>query len=466
MLRLTKRQPDFWDELLPAEVRRLSAELTAVDEVLDDERFLAPFVARFPSKRGRQTIPMETYLRLMYLKVRYGFGYESLVAEVSDSVSWRRFCRISLSERVPDASTLIKLTNGPCRGLAEEVHTALVQKLAEKKVLKGSKLRVDTTVVEADIHYPTDADLLADGVRVVTRTTRQLQRQLQQESQSAGKPFKDVGRTVKKGLLTLGKGLKAKVGDKSTTRAGITAQILAIAEDVVRRATTIRAKVVRGLAGTAVPEGVHRRVGQLGTWLERTERIIEQTKQVLDGNVYVKDRLVSLFDTDARPIRKGQLKVAGGTQFGYKAVVADDEAGFVTDVHVVSGNPQDSTLLVGAVQRHRDRVHRVPTAVAADRGMTSAANDVALADLGVAYRSLPRQGSLTPLQRDTEHQPWFRQLQRFRAGGEARISLLKRKYGWRRSRLRGLSGVQTWLGWGVIAHNLTKYARLQLVTAA
>ncbi len=464
MLRLTKRQPDFWDELLPADVRRQSAELTTVDDLLDDERFLAPFVTRFPSKRGRQTIPMETYLRLMYLKVRYGFGYESLVAEVSDSVSWRRFCRVSLSERVPDASTLIKLTNGPCRGLAEEVHTALVQKLAEKKVLKGRKLRVDTTVVEADIHYPTDADLLADGVRVLTRTTRQLQ----QENQSSGKPFKDVGRTVKKGLLTLGKGLKAKGGDTSTTRASVTADILGIAEDVVRRATRIRAKVAQGVATTerAVPDGVHRRLRQLGTWLERTERIIEQTKQVLGGNVHVKNRLVSLFDPDARPIRKGQLKVAGGTQFGYKAVVADDEAGFVTDVHVVSGNPEDRTLLVAAVQRHCGRVHQVPRAVAADRGMTSAANDVALADLGVTYRSLPRQGSLTPLERDKEHQPWFRQLQRFRAGGEARISLLKRKYGWRRSRLRGLAGVQTWLNWGVIAHNLTKYARLQLVTAA
>lgn len=464
MLRLTKRQPDFWDELLPAEVRRLSAELTAVDEVLEDERFLAPFVARFPSKRGRQTIPMETYLRLMYLKVRYGFGYESLVAEVSDSVSWRRFCRISLSERVPDASTLIKLTNGPCRGLADEVHSALVQKLAEKKVLKGRKLRVDTTVVEADIHYPTDADLLADGVRVVTRTARQLQR----DSHSVDRPFKDVSRAVKKGLATLGKGLKAKGGDKRTTRASVTAQILSIAEDVVDRAKRVRATLAGRLeeVNGAVPGRVRRRLAQLGTWLERTERVIEQTRQVLGGNPYVKNRLVSLFDPDARPIRKGQLKIAGGTQFGFKVVVADDEAGFVTDVQVVSGNPEDCTLLVAAVTRHRDRVGVVPRAVAGDRGMSSAANDAALANLGVTHRSLPKQGMLSPMERAREHARWFRHLQRFRAGGEARISLLKRKYGWRRSRLRGLAGVQTWVGWGAIAHNLTRYARFQTVALA
>ncbi|HLG72336.1 MAG TPA: ISNCY family transposase [Chloroflexota bacterium] len=457
---MTKRQPDFWDELLPAEVRRLSAELTAVDELLDDERFLAPFVPRFPSKRGRQTIPMETYLRLMYLKVRYGLGYESVVAEVTDSVSWRLFCRISLSERVPDASTLIKLTNGPCRGLAEEVHTALVQKLAEKEVLKGRKLRVDTTVVEADIHYPTDADLLADGIRVVTRTTRQLQA----ASQTPGKGFKDVGRAVKRGLLTLGKGLKAKGGNKSTTRASVTTAILSLAEDVVRRAKAVRASVEA--ADQAVPRAIRRRLEQLGTWLGRTERVIEQTKQVLAGDAHVKNRLVSLFDPDARPIRKGKLNVAGGTEFGYKVLVADDDRGFVTDYQVTSGNPEDGKLLVGAIERHRERLGQVPAAVAVDRGMASAANDTALARLGVTHRSLPKQGPLTPAEREKEHRRWFRQLQRFRAGGEARISVLKRKYGWRRSRLRGLAGVQTWVGWGTITHNLTKYARLQTAPAA
>ena len=81
-------------------------ELRVVDAVLDDQRFLEPFRGRFSARRGRYTIPMETYLRMMYLKTKYQLGYESLVEEVTDSVSWRRFCRISLSGRVPDASTL------------------------------------------------------------------------------------------------------------------------------------------------------------------------------------------------------------------------------------------------------------------------------------------------------------------------------------------------------------------------
>ena len=190
-------------------------ELRVVDAVLDDQRFLEPFRGRFSARRGRYTIPMETYLRMMYLKTKYQLGYESLVEEVTDSVSWRRFCRISLSGRVPDASTLIKLTNGPCQGLADEVHDALVRELAKKKVLRGRKVRVDTTVVEADIHYPTDADLLADGVRVVTRTVRKLQ----QAGIATSVRFRNVTRSVRKRLLRLAKGLKQTQLKKRVARA-------------------------------------------------------------------------------------------------------------------------------------------------------------------------------------------------------------------------------------------------------
>jgi IS5 family transposase len=464
MLRLTTEQRDFWDYLLPEEARRMSPELEKVDAILDDESFLAPFRERFPAKRGRYTIPMETYLRLMYLKVRYGLGYESLMAEVNDSVSWRRFCRISLSGRVPDASTLIKLTNGPCRGLAEEVHTALVQQLTRKKVLRGRKVRVDTTVVEADIHYPTDAQLLADGVRVVTRAVGRLQK----VALAGATAFRDVGRSIKRRLQRLGKGLKQPEGQKQATRATVTAEVLTIAEGVVRRAQAVRQRVVQEIQQQPAPlrEKAERELSRLDTWLERTQRVMEQTREVLRGNVHLPNRLVSLFDPEARPIRKGKLKVAGGTEFGYKVVVAEEERGFITHYQVASGNPEDSTLLVPAVEGQQQQVGRVPRAVATDRGMASAANERKLTELGVKRCSLPKTGKKSPEERAKEAAPWFRRLQRFRAGGEARISLLKRKYGWRRSLLRGSEGVKTWAGWGIITHNLTRYARLSTPAAA
>jgi transposase, IS5 family len=179
----------------------------------------------------------------------------------------------------------------------------------------------------------------------------------------------------------------------------------------------------------------------------------------------VKNRLVSLFDPDARPIRKGRVKVPGGTEFGYKVVEADDERGFVTDYEVTRGNPEDSTLLVSAVKRHIERVGQPPQRIAVDRGMASSKADGALADLGVAFRCLPKRGKRTEAEREREHCGWFRRLHAFRAGGEARISVLKRKYGWRRSRARGIDRVQTWVGWGVVTHNLTKYARSEAAKA-
>jgi IS5 family transposase len=462
MLRLTTPQHDFWDQLLPAEARLMSPELQAVDAIFDDERFLAPFGTRFRSRRGRLTIPMETYLRLMYLKKRYELGYESLVAEVTDSVSWRRFCRISLSGTVPDASTLIKLTNGPCQGLVAEIHDGLVKKLAEQKVLRARKLRVDTTVVEANIHYPTDADLLADGVRVITRTIRQLK---QAGVEAVGK-FRNVSRSVQKQLVRLAKGLKQGEDQRQATRAEVTAQVFEITQKMVKRAEAVRERVAQVVAeqGEKVRPIVKRRLEQLTTWLERTKRVIEQTQQVLGGDVHVKNRLVSLFDPDARPIKKGRLKVAGGTEFGYKVSVADEERGFVTDYEVTSGNPEDSTLLVPAVQRHIDRVGKAPQRIAVDRGMASAKADQALEKMGIKFRCLPKTGKRTEAERAKEHSGWFRRLHAFRAGGEARISVLKRKYGWRRSQPRGIDRVKTWVGWGAVAHNLTKYARMQAVS--
>jgi len=103
-------QESLWESLLPDEVRRLSEELSRVDGLLDDSAFFVPFVPLFDPRMGRPSPPMETYLRLMFLKFRYRLGYESLCREVSDSIMWRRFCRIPLDGVVPHPTTLMKLT--------------------------------------------------------------------------------------------------------------------------------------------------------------------------------------------------------------------------------------------------------------------------------------------------------------------------------------------------------------------
>jgi len=176
MLRLRDGQGTVWEELLPPEVRLLSPELAAVDALLDDERFLAPFVERFACAIGRPTIPIETYLRLMYLKHRYGLGYETVCKEVADSISWRRFCRIRLEGRVPHPTTLAKLTRRFGPEVVEQLNQALLRAAVERKVLRSRRLRVDTTVVEADVRGPTDSGLCAHAVSRLRRAATRVKR--------------------------------------------------------------------------------------------------------------------------------------------------------------------------------------------------------------------------------------------------------------------------------------------------
>jgi IS5 family transposase len=153
MLRLRDGQVGLLDAMLPAEARTLSMELGAVDALLDDDRFLAPFSCRMASRVGRPTIPIETYLRLMYLKHHYSLGYETLVKEVADSLSWRRFCRLDLSDEVPHSTTLLKLINRLGAELVEELNRQALRAAVERKLLRGRRLRVDCTVMEADVRY-------------------------------------------------------------------------------------------------------------------------------------------------------------------------------------------------------------------------------------------------------------------------------------------------------------------------
>src|SRR6266567_9295916 len=129
----------LWEAMLPAELRELPPELARVDAVLDDDRFLAPFRVRLTARIGRPTIPIESYLRLMFLKYRYGMGYETLCKEVADSFTWRRFCRIGLDGRVPDPSTLMKLTKRLGPELVEELNAEPLSLAVERRVLRSRR---------------------------------------------------------------------------------------------------------------------------------------------------------------------------------------------------------------------------------------------------------------------------------------------------------------------------------------
>ncbi len=447
-------QISLWESVLPGELFQLNEELQTVDRLLDDERLMAPFMERFHTRVGRPTIPIEVYLRLMYLKYRYGLGYETLVKEVGDSFMWRTFCRLSLDDRVPDPSTLIKLRKRFGEGIIEELNRLLLKKVAEEKLLRSKKLRVDTTVVEADIAYPTDAGLLADGVRVLTRTVKKIKSM----GSAARVEFHHRTRTIKKRLLEIGKILRRRTGKNREEVDKVTRKIIRVAGEVVSSARRVY-RSLQGQVGKISDQEKLLRLGQrLKEQLGLVERVIAQARQVVSGNRHIPERLVSIFDPGARPIRKGKLKAP--TEFGRKVVVGETGDCIITAYRVLEGNPSDSDLLVPTVEEHVAIVGRQPEAVAADRGCSSSPNEGALAQLGVKRISLPQRGRKSKERRAYERQPWFRRLQRWRAGGEATISLLKRKFGLRRSLYRGTPGTKQWVGLAIFSYNLRRLAQL------
>lgn len=456
MLVVKVPQQGLLETLLPPEVLELNKELAIVDMILDDNRFIEPFLVNFKTTTGRPTTSVESYLRLMYLKYRYQMGYETLVKEVSDSIKWRRFCHIPLEQKVPHYTTLIKLTHLYGAETIAELNQLLVQKAAEEKIIRGRKLRVDTTVVPSDIHYPTDASLLSDGIRVITRTVKQLKK----AGAAVRTEFHNRQRSAKRKILSITKVLKRRTGQAYNEVRKITGQIMSTAQGVIAEGNKVLKNTRHYLwrQGDNASARVKKLTQKLEKNLSLTEQIIQQTTQVQEGDPHIKDRIVSLFDTNARPIRKGKLN--NPTEFGRKVLIQDTEEHVITHYEVCHGNPSDDSLLPGAVDKHIQNVGRVPKAVATDRGFGSAKNEKALKDRGVKLCSLPRKGKINAERKQFQSQPWFRRLQRWRAGGEAIISLLKRKFGLDLCRFRREDGTETWVGYGILAYNLKQIATL------
>jgi len=457
LLRTLNAQPTLWETILPQACLGLPAELEAVDRLLDDPSFFEPFQAHFHAVLGRPSVPIESYLRLMFLKYRYRLGFEPLCREVTDSISWQRFCRIPLGVAVPHPTTLMKITTRCGSSAVEGLNEALLARAVAAKVLKTNRLRADTTVVPADVAYPTDSGLLAKGVAKMAKAVERL------KAGGLAPRIKTRDRTalVRRHARSIGANLRRRTEEAKDEVMAINARLARIAAEAVgeaRRVATNARRRLRELGGAAPP-----RLGALARDLEvtahRVAQITRQTRQRLAGTVPDgSTRVVSLHDPDARPIRKGRL--GKPVEFGYKAQVVDNEDGIVVDHNVEMGNPADAPMLAPAVERVTRRAKTVPQAVTADRGYGEAAVEEALDDLGVGQVVLPTKGRPSAARRKIEDQEDFQDLVRWRTGSEGRISCLKRDFGWSRTRIDGLEGARTWCGHGVFNHNLVKIAAL------
>ncbi len=461
MLRTVNVQPTLWDAILPAELLMLPAELARVDALLDDVVFFVPFAHYFDARIGRPSIPIETYLRLMFLKFRYRLGYESLCREVSDSICWQRFCRIPLGTRVPHPTTLMKITTRCGDAAVAGLNEALLAKAAAVKLLRTDKVRADTTVVEADVAYPTDSGLLAKAIGTMARTIERVKgaggatrTRARDRRRSAGRRARSIASKLRL------RGEQQRDQAQATVRR-ITGELAGIAEQAMRDATAVVHNAKRVLRrATGQRKGrLRRAINDLDTIVRRAERVVAQARGRLAGVMPESaNRLVSLHDVDARPIRKGRL--GKPVEFGYKAQIVDNADGVILDHTVETGNPADAPQLVPAIERISRRAGRPPHAVTADRGYGQASVERDLHELGVRAVAIPRKSKPGPARREFEHRRAFREKVKWRTGSEGRINHLKRSYGWNRTELTGIHGARTWCGHGVFAHNLVKIGTL------
>jgi IS5 family transposase len=455
MIDLRQEQRQLWEGFFAAEASLWEPWMKQIDPLLEDEELLdlvhAALGKRHPQsrKRGRRQAPAEVVLRLLALKHVRNWSYDVLEREVRANVVYRKFTRIEAG-KVPDAKSLARQCRALPPEVIEEIHQRLVAMAQEKKVVRGRKLRVDTTVVETNIHYPTDSSLLADGVRVLTRS-------MQKITALAGK----AGTALRNRLR--GAGRQAMQIARTSRNKG--AQVQEQLQRGYRKLLTITRKVVNQAQrfGQEIAAGVKRARGQqkvlqglrrkLETTVPLVKQVIRQTRaRVFRGNPHAPDKLLSLFEPQTEVIRKG--KASRPNEFGKMIKIQETENQIITSYRVYPQRPSDSDLLVESIEAHQQRLGRVPELTAADPGFYSAANERAALARGVKWVSIPSRSTKSPVRKQHQKQRWFKKGQKWRTGCEGRISVLKRRHGLNRSRYRGEDGMQRWVGLGVIADTL------------
>ena len=273
--------------------------------------------------------------------------------------------------------------------------------------------------------------------------------------------FRDRTRSVRRRAHQVAAWLRRRSGEAKDEVLVLTGELATIAEESIKDAQVVAINARRALH--RADEGASGKASALVTELERTisvlEQIVAQTRTRLAGEVpNGATRIVSLRDTDARPIAKGRL--GRPVEFGYKAQVTDNADGIVLDHNVETGNPPDAPMLGAAIGRIATRLSKVPRSATADRGYGEAKVEAELHALGVQHVAIPRKGRPSAQRQAVESSRRFRKLVKWRTGSEGRISHLKHSWGWERTMLDGIDGTRSWCGWGVLAHNATKIAVL------
>jgi IS5 family transposase len=434
------------------------AVLDQMDRLLeDDPLFLAvkaDLARRHPYTltRGRHSTPVEVILRMLVVKHLYNWSYEETERFVSDSITLRQFCRLYL-QRMPDDTTLIKWA-----GLIqpETLHRLLEHVVAiahRLKVTRGRKLRTDGTVVETNIHHPTDSGLLVDGVRVLSRILQRARQVIASAAGTSGQVAKKMFRNRLRSARSVAREISraTRRGTEETAERCRRAyqKLVSVTQASVKQAQQVVA---------LLQEAATREAQELSKQLEHFIPLVEQSVQqavrrVIKGEkVPASEKIVSIFEPHTDIIRRG--KKGRPVEFGHKVWLDEVDGGIVTDYRVLEGNPNDQSQWEPSLRRHQTLFHRPPDQASGDRGLYSPQNEALGKRMGVRRLILPKPGYRSSARKQLEQQRWFRRGRRYHQGIEGRISVLKRRHGLDRCLYHGDEGFQRWVGWGIIAHDL------------
>jgi len=427
------------------------------DQVLADELLVAAVYEALGKRRpksrsrGRQGTPAEVVLRLLILKHIRNWSYEVLEREVRANLVYRNFTRVG-GAKMPDAKTMGRWGVALAPQVIEQIHDRIVKIARDKGVADGRRMRVDTTVVETNIHYPTDSSLLGDGVRVLTRTMKKITK----IAGKAGAKLRDRSRGVKLRVLDIARAARSKAKQSQEKLKRAYSQLLNSTSRVVGQAKRFSTEVAMGVKrSTDVLQqlALENLRCQIDAMVPLIRQVMKQTRaRILRGDTRADGKILSLFEPATEVIRKG--KAGKPNEFGKMVKLQEAENQIVTGYEVYAQRPNDVDLLIGAIETHQARLGRTPRLVAADAAFYSAKNEAEAKAKGVKRVCIPNRSTKSPERKREQKKRWFRNGQKWRTGCEGRISVIKRRHGLSRCRYKGDAGMKRWVGLGVIADNV------------
>jgi IS5 family transposase len=459
MSRTTAPQRSFADLEFMRQGIQLEPTLKAVAEFLDTHASLVDEVRRDLTRglkkptTGRNGLTPAQVLRSLILMRVKNWDYRELRERIADGYTLRHFTQFE-SHRVPKHDAFNRAFNRLTSETVHAVNDAIIQAAVDLGLEDGTKLRVDTTVVETDIHHPTDNTLLWDSVRVLTRLVRQLDDLL-----PAGVgPFTNRTRAARRRMQEI---QRMTARERHTQQGPTYRALIRVAEQVGTDARAVVTRPHRPAGDLLTQLAIEAKQREIRRHCDLADRVISQTcRRVLQGEqVPTEEKIYSIFETHTDLIKRG--KVLKPVEFGHKVFLAESGSGLITQYRVLTGNPADQGHVTPSLDCHAERFGHAPDLYSSDRGFFNEANIGACQTAGVKLTCIPQSGGQRSAERAAlEKSRAFKRGQRFRAGIEGRISVLFRGRGMKRALVEGREHFELLVGAAVLANNLMVIANL------